>query len=185
MYGNVEVVKIPKNRIAILIGKGGETKKGIEEKLGVELDIGDDGEVTIFSTEKQEDALATWKARDIVKAVGRGFNPEKALKLVSDQYLLEIIDITEYATSDSAIKRLKGRVIGSGGKSRKYIEDLTGTDLSIFGKTVAILGEFESVQTAKEAVEMILRGTSHAKMYKYLERQRQKIKRKELELWKK
>ena len=182
--GNIEVLKIPKDRIGVLVGKKGETKNKIEKELGVEIDIDEDGEITIFSTEEQKDPLATWKARDIVRAIGRGFNPEKALKLISDDYVLEIIDITDYAHSDNAIRRLKGRVIGSGGKSRRYIEDLTDTDISVYGKTVAVLGEFEPVQIAKEAVSMILRGSSHAKMYKYLERHRQDIKRRELELWK-
>jgi ribosomal RNA assembly protein len=184
MEGNIEVLKIPKDRIGVLVGKKGETKNKIEKELGVEIDIDEDGEITVFSTEEQKDPLATWKARDIIRAIGRGFNPEKALKLVSDDYILEIIDITDYAHSDNAIRRLKGRVIGSGGKSRRYIEDLTDTDLSVYGKTIAILGEYEPVQIAKEAVSMILRGSSHAKMYKYLERHRQDIKRRELELWK-
>jgi ribosomal RNA assembly protein len=184
MEGNIEVLKIPKDRIGVLVGKKGETKNKIEKELGVEIEIDEDGEITIFSTEEQKDPLATWKARDIVRAIGRGFNPEKALKLISDDYVLEIIDITDYAHSDNAIRRLKGRVIGSGGKSRRYIEDLTDTDISVYGKTIAVLGEFEPVQIAKEAVSMILRGSSHAKMYKYLERHRQDIKRRELELWK-
>ena len=184
MEGNIEVLKIPKDRIGVLVGKKGETKNKIEKELGVEIDIDEDGEITVFSTEEQKDPLATWKARDIIRAIGRGFNPEKALKLISDDYVLEIIDITDYAHSDNAIRRLKGRVIGSGGKSRRYIEDLTDTDLSVYGKTIAILGEYEPVQIAKEAVSMILRGSSHAKMYKYLERHRQDIKRRELELWK-
>ena len=184
MEGNIEVLKIQKDRIGVLVGKKGETKNKIEKELGVEIDIDEDGEITVFSTEEQKDPLATWKARDIIRAIGRGFNPEKALKLVSDDYILEIIDITDYAHSDNAIRRLKGRVIGSGGKSRRYIEDLTDTDLSVYGKTIAILGEYEPVQIAKEAVSMILRGSSHAKMYKYLERHRQDIKRRELELWK-
>ncbi len=184
MDGNIEVLKIPKDRIGVLIGKDGSIKNKIESELGVELDISDDGEITIYSSQSQKDPLATWKARDIVRAIGRGFSPEKALKLISDDYVLEIIDITDYATSDNAIRRLKGRVIGSGGKSRRYIEDLTNTHLSIYGKTVAVLGEFEPVQIAKEAVSMILRGSSHSKMYKYLERHRQDIKRREMELWK-
>ncbi|AEH07115.1 KH domain-containing protein [Methanothermococcus okinawensis] len=184
MEGNIEVLKIPKDRIGVLVGKKGETKNKIEKELGVEVVIDEDGEITIFSTEEQKDPLATWKAKDIIRAIGRGFNPEKALKLISDDYILEIIDITDYANSDNAIRRLKGRVIGSGGKSRRYIEDLTDTDVSVYGKTIAILGEYEPVQIAKEAVSMILRGSSHAKMYKYLERHRQDIKRRELELWK-
>ncbi len=184
MEGNIEVLKIPKDRIGVLVGKKGEIKNKIEKELGVKIDIDEDGEVTICSTENMEDPLATWKARDIVRAIGRGFNPEKALKLISDDYILEIIDINDYANSDNAIRRLKGRVIGSGGKSRRYIEDLTDTDISVYGKTVAVLGEHEPARIAKEAVTMILKGSSHAKMYKYLERHRQDIKRRELELWK-
>ncbi|HIQ39484.1 MAG TPA: RNA-processing protein [Methanothermococcus okinawensis] len=182
---NIEVVKIPKERIGVLIGKKGEVKKKIERELGVQIKINQDGEVTISSTKDTKDPLALWKGRDIVKAIGRGFNPEKALKLLSDDYVLEIIDISDYANTSNALRRLKGRVIGSGGKSRRYIEDLTDTYVSVYGKTVAILGEYESVQVAKEAVYMILRGSSHAKMYKFLESHRREIKRRSMELWKK
>ena len=95
---NIEVVKIPKERIGVLIGKNGEVKKRIEKELGVQININQDGEVTISSTENTKDPLALWKGRDIVKAIGRGFNPEKALRLLSDDYVLEIIDISDYAT---------------------------------------------------------------------------------------
>ena len=185
LSGNVEIVKIPKERIGVLIGKNGDVKKRIEKELGVQVNISQDGEVTISSTEDTKDPLALWKGRDIVKAIGRGFNPEKALKLLSDDYVLEIIDISDYANTPNALRRLKGRVIGSGGKSRRYIEDLTDTYVSVYGKTVAILGEYEPVQVAKEAVYMILRGSSHSKMYRFLESHRRDIKRRSMELWKK
>ncbi|HIP84609.1 MAG TPA: RNA-processing protein [Methanothermococcus okinawensis] len=185
LSGNIEVVKIPKERIGVLIGKGGEVKKRIEEELGIQITVNEEGEVTISSTENTKDPLALWKGRDIVKAIGRGFNPEKALKLVSDDYVLEIIDISNYANTPNALRRIKGRIIGSGGKSRRYIEDLTDTHVSVYGKTVAILGEYEPVQVAKEAVYMILRGSSHAKMYKFLESHRRELKRRNMELWKK
>ena len=84
MYENVKVVKIPKERKGILIGTHGVVRKTHESELGVELEIDSEGEVSIYSTEDQEDPLALWKARDIVKAIGRGFNPEKALNIVSD-----------------------------------------------------------------------------------------------------
>ncbi|ACX72051.1 KH domain protein [Methanocaldococcus vulcanius M7] len=182
---NIEILKIPKDRIGVLIGKKGSVKKAIEEELGVKLEIDEDGTVTIYGTDKQKDQLAVWKAKDIVRAIGRGFNPEIALRLVSDDYVLEIIDIEDYASSENSLRRLKGRVIGKEGKSRRYIEGLTGANVSVYGKTVAIVGEHEPVQVAKEAVEMLLRGASHAKTYKFLERERQKIKRANFELWKK
>ncbi len=182
---NIEILKIPKDRVGVLIGKKGNVKKTIEKELGVKLEIDTDGTVTIYGTDKQKDPLAVWKAKDIVRAIGRGFNPEIALRLVSDEYVLEVIDIEDYASSENSMRRLKGRVIGKEGKSRRYIEDLTGTNVSVYGKTVAIVGEHEPVQVAKEAVEMLLRGASHAKTFKFLERERQKIKRARFELWKK
>ena len=182
---SIEILKIPRERIGVLIGKKGSIKKTIEKELGVKLDIDEDGTVTIYGTDKQKDPLAVWKAKDIVRAIGRGFNPEIALKLVSDEYVLEVIDIEGYASSENSVRRLKGRVIGKEGKSRRYIEDLTGANVSVYGKTVAIVGEHEPVQIAKEAVEMLLRGASHSKTFKFLERERQKIKRAKFELWKK
>ncbi|ACV24804.1 KH domain-containing protein [Methanocaldococcus fervens] len=191
VFGNVgqdksiEILKIPRERVGVLIGKKGSVKKAIEKELGVKLEIDEDGTVTIYGTEKQKDPLAVWKAKDIVRAIGRGFNPEIALRLVSDEYVLEVIDIEDYANSENAVKRLKGRVIGKEGKSRRYIEELTGANVSVYGNTVAIVGEHEPVQVAKEAVEMLLRGASHARTFKFLERERQKIKRSRFELWKK
>ena len=182
--GNVEIVKIPKDRVGVLIGKKGGVKKKIENELKVKLEIDSDGTVTIYS-KNEEDPLALWKAKDIVKAIARGFNPEIALKLMSDDYVLEIIDIEDYAKSENALRRLKGRVIGKEGKSRRYIESLTGANISVYGKTVSIVGEADQVQIAKEAVEMLLRGKSHSKTYKFLERERQKLKEANLELWKK
>ncbi len=182
---NIEILKIPKDRVGVLIGKGGNIKKTIEKELGVKLEIDSDGTVTIYSTDETKEPLAVWKAKDIVRAIGRGFNPDIALKLLSDNYTLEVINIDDYASSENAIRRLKGRVIGKEGKSRRYIENLTDTNVSVYGKTVAIVGEHDNVYIAKEAVEMLLKGASHARTYKFLEGERQKVKRAKFELWQK
>ena len=38
-----------------------------------------------------------------------------------------------------------GRVIGKDGSTRKTIEDLTNTDICVYGKTVSIIGDFDDV----------------------------------------
>ncbi len=43
------------------------------------------GTVAISPTEETEDPLSVWKARYIVKAIGRGFNPEISFKLMGDE----------------------------------------------------------------------------------------------------
>ena len=49
----MEVIKIPADKIGALIGKGGETIRGICEKTGAQIDIEEDGDygvVSIFAT---------------------------------------------------------------------------------------------------------------------------------------
>ena len=79
--------------------------------------------------------------------------------------------------SNDAMIRLKGRVIGRDGKSRKLIEELTECSISVFGKTISIIGSAESAAAARQAVESLLRGSTHANVYKWLEKRRREIKR--------
>lgn len=159
-------LKVPKDRVAVLIGKAGEIKKELETLTKTTLKIDStEGDVTI----KGEDALGLYSAREIIKAIARGFNPEIAKDLIKSDYVLEIINITDYAKTKNSEMRLKGRVIGSAGKSRRTIEELTGANISVYGKTVGIIGSPESVLNAKRAVESLLLGSRHASVYKSLE----------------
>jgi ribosomal RNA assembly protein len=168
-------LKIPKNRVAVIIGKEGRVKKDIEESTKTKLDI-DSKEGDIFVS--GEDALGLYTAREIIKAIGRGFNPEIAKLLLKSDYILEVVDVSEYVgKSKEAMLRLKGRVIGKEGKSRRLIEELAECSISVFGKTISIIGLPESAANARQAVESLLRGSTHANVYKWLERRRREFKR--------
>ena len=89
-----DYLKIPQNRVGALIGSNGNVKKSIEKATGTILDIdSDEGTVYITPRDDMEDPLGVWNANHIVKAVARGFNPEVALKLVSDDIYLEVISL--------------------------------------------------------------------------------------------
>jgi len=177
-------LRIPKERVGVLIGEKGKTKRQIEELTQTKIEI-EDGSVTIKATEKTMDPLAPLKAKAIVMAIGRGFNPEKALRLLSDDVVLEIIDINEFAHgSKNSLVRLKGRVIGEQGRTRKLIEELTGADISVYGHTVAIIGTPEEALVAKEAVIRLLEGAQHGSVYKYLYNKRREMKRARFGGWK-
>ena len=47
---------------------------------------------------------------------------------------------------------------------------------SVYGHTVALIGEAFHLAIAREAVEMLLRGSEHNTVYRYLERKREHIK---------
>ena len=79
---NIEYLKIPKDRVGVTIGKNGKIKHQLEIITKTELKIDSEtGNIAISSTEETEDPLAIWKARYMIKAIGRGFNPEIALRL--------------------------------------------------------------------------------------------------------
>jgi len=166
-------VKIPMERIAVLIGKNGEVKEKIES-YGVELEIdSSSGEVKI----KSNDSLKELEGENVVRAIGRGISPEKAMLLFNDEYYFELIDIRDWVgKKPSHIRRIAGRIIGKDGKTRKIIEETTGAYVSIQGHTVAIIGKIDEIKTAKEAIEKLLEGANHTTVYHFLEKERRKKK---------
>ena len=175
---NTEYLKIPRERVGVVIGKNGITKNEIENLTKTEIIVDSEaGTVSISPTEETEDPLSVWKARYIVKAIGRGFNPEIAVKLMGDETILEIINLPDYVgKSKKAVLRQKARIIGKEGRTKDIITDMTGVDISIYGKTVAIIGDMEQIHIAKEAVEMILNGVRHKTVYAFLEKKTRDMK---------
>lgn len=172
-------VKIPKERLPILIGTKGRMKRKIERELGVKLSIdSEEGEIKI----EGDETLAMYQAREIVKAVGRGFNPEVALQLLKPDFVLEIIPISDFAgKSKNRMLQLKGRVIGTDGQSRDQIEKFTDTNISVYGKTICIIGRYENVSDARRAIESLLSGSQHGTVFRWLEQRQRKRVRQELE----
>ncbi|MEM3126463.1 MAG: KH domain-containing protein [Candidatus Woesearchaeota archaeon] len=168
-------LKIPKDRVAVLIGTKGTTKRRIEKSTKSSLKIdSEEGDVFISG----EDALGLFTAREIVRAIGRGFNPDIALLLLKQDYVFEILDLKDFAGKNkSTLIRLKGRVIGDQGRSRKTIEQLTECYISVTGKTIGIIGEAENATIARQAIENLLEGSTHANVYRFLEKKRRERKR--------
>ncbi|MEM3642107.1 MAG: KH domain-containing protein, partial [Candidatus Bathyarchaeia archaeon] len=161
-------VRIPKERVGVLIGQSGETRRQIEKALSVELQIeSESGGVTITLAENTEDPSILLRAKDVVTAIGRGFSPEHAFRLIHDEdAVLDIIDLRAiFGRSESDIKRVKGRIIGMEGKTRRIIEELTDTYVSVYGHTVGIIGNIEQNQVAREAIQMLIQGSQHATVY--------------------
>ena len=165
-----EVINIPENRIPILIGKKGSVKKKIESLANVSLDISKEGQVSI-----KGESEGVYFAMEVVKAIGRGFNPEIALKLFKPGYNLEVIDLHEFYNSKNSIIRIKGRVIGEKGRIKKLIEDSTDSYLSIYGDTISIIAPYYTLQFAKEAVLKLVRGSRHSTIERFLSDSRDKI----------
>jgi ribosomal RNA assembly protein len=170
-------VKIPKDRIAVLIGKKGEVKKQLEENTNTKINVDSkEGEVSVSG----EDAIMLYTTRDLIRAIARGFNPEIASLLLKQDYGLEIINLPDF-DNPSQLQRIKGRVIGKEGRSREIIEEHTETYVSVYGKTISLIGLTENVSVARRAVEMLVKGSPHSNVYRWLERMRRELKRRHYE----
>jgi ribosomal RNA assembly protein len=170
-------VRIPADRIGVLIGPSGDFKANIERRARVRLDIDSEtGEVLIGEGPKT-DPLRALQVEEVVRAVGRGFSPENAASLFRDEVYLAVIDIRDYTGHhESRQRQVRGRVIGEKGRTRRMIEELTGCKVAIQGNTVAIIGEMDSLEAAKRGVDMILSGSEHSSVYGFLERRHKEMR---------
>jgi ribosomal RNA assembly protein len=179
-----KLIRIPNDRIAVLIGKSGNVKSKIEESCYVSLEIdGDNGEVFI-RTQGDVDKIQPFKAMEIVTAIGRGFSPENAMTLLKVENSLHVIDLREFAGKSNAnVERIKGRIIGEGGRARRNMENLSGTHISVYGKTVSIIGDSSKLRLAVDAISSISSGSMHGAVYTKLEAANRTAKQERMKLW--
>ena len=167
-------VTIPRDRIGVLVGDGGETMREIERRAEVRLDI--DSESGRVEIESVGDPVVALPAPDIVRAIGRGFRPEVALTLLDGEMrMFDLIDIEEATRNRNDLQRQKGRLIGEDGRTRELMEELTGADVVIYGTTLGIIGDPEEVRAVRRAAEMLLDGAPHGAVYAFLERKHNEL----------
>jgi ribosomal RNA assembly protein len=179
-----KLVRIPADRVGALIGRSGKVKAEIERVCFVKLQIdSESGEIEVTSN-GAIDQIQPFKAVEIVTAIGRGFSPQNAMKLLKEEYLLHVIDLRDFVgKSPQQIERIKGRIIGEGGRARVNMENLTNTSICVYGKTVSIIGEPHQIKVAISAITSISTGSKHGSVYGKLEANRRKEKLDRLQLW--
>ncbi|HUL62224.1 MAG TPA: KH domain-containing protein [Methanocella sp.] len=170
----IEHIKVPQDRIGVIIGVEGRIKEILENKSGASIDVdSESGTVTI----EGEDAVKALRASEVIKAIARGFSPEKALKLLDNEDLiLDLIDLSKVGDSPADLTRIKGRIIGRGGKTREIMESMTGARISVYGKTISIIGDGDQITSVRAAIDMLVDGAPHGAVYGYLERRRRELK---------
>ena len=193
-----KTVRIPAARVAVLIGRRGRTKAAIEKGCAVSVDVdSSDGTVTVRSEGEGEaeggsggggggggSSFRPLKAVEIVAAIGRGFAPDRAMSLLDEERSLHVIDLREFAgRSPSQIGRVKGRIIGERGRARRSMESLTGASISVYGRTVAVIGTAASLKMAVEAIASLSSGSMHGAVYGRLEAARRRQKAERMVLW--
>ena len=157
-----EDILIPEKRIKQLL----KYKSRLEELGNIKLEV---DKLNNLVKIKSDEAVNSWICEKVIKAIARGFILKDAEKLFNTETTYTQLDLKNFGAKNKKQQlRLKGRVIGTEGTSKKKIQDLTKTKISIYGKTIGIIGEQENVELAKKAIEMLLSGSKHSTAYRFI-----------------
>ena len=169
------LARIPQDRIAVLIGRKGATRKALEKATNSTLQIdSNSGDVSVVWNE-EFDPITRMKFPDVIRAIGRGMNPERAIQLLNDDHHLMLYDMREYVGKNAnQQRRIRSRLIGRDGRIRELIEEHSGAEIVIYGSTVVIIGDEEGLPLAGQAIERLLQGAEHSSVLKHLETERRK-----------
>ena len=148
-----------------------QNKSELENNLNVKLSI--KGRNIILSG---NDEIDEYFASRVLEALDYRFLIEDALFLKKEEYDFKIINIKSH-TNRRDLSVIRGRIIGTKGKTLKVLSDLTGCEFAVKDNEVAIIGLSERIHDAEKAVISLIKGSKHGNVYASLERLN-KLKRK-------
>lgn len=166
----MEEVFIPSDRLDRL-KKDGRARRLIEGICSCEVSIGSDDMVMIKGSPYNE-----FLAKNVIYAFGRGFDVETARSLLSDGCYFSSIDLKDELGSEKRVKRIKARIIGENGRTKKYIESVSSAKMSVYGDTVSFIGSTEEIKEAETAVNTLIEGGTHKLAYLRMEAAHRKNK---------
>jgi len=139
------------------------TKGELEKKLNVKIKI------TGKMAEIEGKPLDEYEASHIIEAVGFGFSAREALKLKEENMLFTKINIKDF-TRRKNLEDVRSRIIGTEGKTKKTLEQISGCDMVLSNNIVGIIGPAEAIENATTAIKNIVRGSKQSNVYRYLEK---------------
>jgi len=152
--------------LARIFGKNKRNISKIKKAFDVEIKI--DKEITVKAS-KGDKAIKEYLVDNVLQALALGFDIESALLLKDMDYVFKIIDLRNYARG-SRLNTIVSRLIGRRGKAKKVIEELSKCRIVVSDHKVGIIGKAEHIEIATMAIEKLIRGSPHAKVFRFLER---------------
>lgn len=129
-------------------------------KLQVKMNLKDRA-VELRSSRLTTDTGALQKGADFVKAFALGFDIDDAIALLRlDDLYIETFEIKDVKTlAGEHLGRAIGRIAGKDGKTKFAIENTTKTRVVLADQKIHILGGFQNIRMAREAIVSLILGS--------------------------
>jgi ribosomal RNA assembly protein len=142
----------------------------VSERLACRIEVRGGNEVVISG-----EAYDEYNAKNVLQAFGRGFDINKAYKLLSEDYFFESVDLKVMFKNEDRVRRIKARIIGSEGRAKSYMQTVSGADMVVYGDTVSMIGTIDELRILRSALNVLLDGGTHKKAYTIMEKLRKRI----------
>jgi ribosomal RNA assembly protein len=140
-----------------------KNKKRLELKLNMK--ITNRGKEVFIEGDPENEYIA----EKVLDALNFGFPFSKTIAIKEKNFEFEIINIKDH-TNRKDLKRIRGRIIGTKGKTIKTLSDLTECSFELKDNFIGIIGPSELIENAQEAIISIIKGSKQGNVYSYLEK---------------
>jgi ribosomal RNA assembly protein len=147
-----------------------DNKKEIEKSFNIKLGFEKNQAVI------EGDPINEYLVIHVIEAMDMGFSSEKALFLKDEDFNFKKIDIKNLIKGKN-VRRVKGRIIGTHGKTKKLIQELSDCFICVHNHEVGIIGRTEDIEIAIQSIEKLIQGAKQSKVYSYLEKEKNRQKK--------
>ena len=164
-------VSVPQHRMTPLKNNWLALYKPVTENLKLDMRMNlKSRKVEIKTTKATPDAGNLQRAADFVHAFILGFDVNDAIALLRlDDLYIESFEVKDVKTlRGEHLARGVGRMAGKNGKTKFTIENASRTRIVIADTKIHILGSFQNIRVARDAICSLILGSPAGKVYNRL-----------------